>query len=157
MIPFSQRISSKNKSKQNLKIVLENIFLRSDKGFVRLRRCKGKYFKPSWDFLGIEKQCWTSLVVQWAGIRLSVQGTRVQSLVREDSTGHRAGVSQLLSPHAAATEALTLSRLCSTREDTAMRSPGTTTNSSPHSLQLEKVHVQQRRPSAKINKDPSQK
>ena len=31
-----------------------------------------------------------SLVVQWLRVRLPVQGTQVQSLVREDSTCHRA-------------------------------------------------------------------
>ena len=52
-------------------------------------------------------------------------GDCVQSLVREEPTCHRAtkaGVSQLLSPHAAAAEAPMLLSLCSTtREDTAMR------------------------------------
>ena len=33
---------------------------------------------------------WASLVVQWPGIRLPVQGTRGRSLVGEDSTGQRA-------------------------------------------------------------------
>ena len=33
---------------------------------------------------------WTSLVVQWLRIHLPVQGTQVQSLVREDPTCHRA-------------------------------------------------------------------
>ena len=32
----------------------------------------------------------TSLVGQWLRICLSIQGTQVPSLVREDSTGHRA-------------------------------------------------------------------
>ena len=32
----------------------------------------------------------TSLVVQWLRIRLPMQGTRVQALVREDPTGHGA-------------------------------------------------------------------
>ena len=33
---------------------------------------------------------WASLVAQWLGICLSMQGTRVRSLVREDPTCHRA-------------------------------------------------------------------
>jgi len=32
----------------------------------------------------------TSLVVQWSGIHLPMQGTQVQSLIWEDSTRHRA-------------------------------------------------------------------
>ena len=32
----------------------------------------------------------TSLVAQWLGIRLPMEGTRVQSLVREDPTCRRA-------------------------------------------------------------------
>ena len=32
----------------------------------------------------------TSLAVQWLRIHLLMQGTRVRSLIREDSTGHRA-------------------------------------------------------------------
>ena len=38
----------------------------------------------------INKILRTSLMVQWLGICLSLQGTWVQSLVREDSTCHRA-------------------------------------------------------------------
>ena len=47
----------------------------------------------------------TSLVAQWSGIRLPMQGTRVRSLVQEDPTCHGATKPQLLSPHAATTEA----------------------------------------------------
>ena len=36
------------------------------------------------------KRKWTSLVVQWMGVRLPVQGTRGQSLVWEDPTCRRA-------------------------------------------------------------------
>ena len=35
-------------------------------------------------------RCWTSLLAQWLGIRLPMQGTRVQALVREDPTCHGA-------------------------------------------------------------------
>ena len=41
--------------------------------------------------------------------------------------------------------------LCNEREDTAMRSPCPATKSSPCSLQLEKAHMQQQRPSATKN------
>ena len=40
--------------------------------------------------LRIKTKAWTSLVVQWLRIRLPLQGTWVQSLVREDSTRCRA-------------------------------------------------------------------
>ena len=51
---------------------------------------------------------WTSLVVQWIGVCLPKQGTQVQPWVWEDSTCHRAvkaHVPELLSPHAATSEA----------------------------------------------------
>ena len=38
----------------------------------------------------ISSICWTSLVVQWMGIHLPIQGTSVQFLVWEDSTCHGA-------------------------------------------------------------------
>ena len=64
------------------------------------------------------------------------------------SPSSRACEPQLLRPHATTTEAYTPSSPCSaTREDTSMRSLGTATKSSPHSLQLEKVCMQQWRPS----------
>ena len=42
--------------------------------------------------------------------------------------------------------------MCCTREATAMRSPCTTTKSTPCSPQLEKARAQQRRPNAAKNK-----
>ena len=36
------------------------------------------------------KNDWAPLVAQWLGIRLPMQGTRVQALVREDPTCRRA-------------------------------------------------------------------
>ena len=51
---------------------------------------------------------WTSLVVHCIGILLPMQGTRVRSLVLEDSTCHRATKTlepQLLSLRATTTEA----------------------------------------------------
>ena len=60
------------------------------------------------------------------------------------SPSSRACEPQLLHPHATTTEAYTPSSPCSaTREATSMRSLGTATKSSPHSLQLEKVCMQQ--------------
>ena len=64
---------------------------------------------------------WTSLVEQWMRIRLSMQGTRIQSLVQKDAHDLKqlspcttateptcrsdwAQAPQLLSPHAAVTE-----------------------------------------------------
>ena len=110
-----------------------------------------------------KRDYWTSLVAQRLRIRLPMQGTRVQALVREDPTCRRATkpvshnywtcalesashnywarAPQLLSPHA-------WSPCSVTREATAMRSPRTTTKSSPRSPQLEKARVQQRRPNA---------
>ena len=38
----------------------------------------------------LKKYCWASLVAQWLGVRLLVQGTRVRALVQEDPTCHRA-------------------------------------------------------------------
>ena len=35
----------------------------------------------------LNQRHWTSLVVQWLRIHLPVQGTQVQSLVREDPAG----------------------------------------------------------------------
>ena len=32
------------------------------------------------------KYCWTSLVIQWLGVYLTMEGAWVQSLVHEDST-----------------------------------------------------------------------
>ena len=105
----------------------------------------------------------TSLVAQWLGICLLMQGTLVRALVQEDPTcrgatkpmchnywawalepashnywGH---MPQLLKP--------VCLELCSaTREATTMRSPCTTTKSSPHLPQVEEAHAQQRRPNA---------
>ena len=62
-------------------------------------------------------------------------------------TPSKAHVPQLLSPHAATTEAH-VPRVCAPQQETttAMRSPCIATKSSPHSPQLEKARVQQRRP-----------
>lgn len=45
------------------------------------------YTRKTKNFL--KKKLGTPLVVQWIQVHLPVQGTWVQSLVEEDSTGHR--------------------------------------------------------------------
>ena len=47
-------------------------------------------FHSSLSVIGKMSRQGTSLVAQWLKIRLPVQGTRVQALVREDPTCHRA-------------------------------------------------------------------
>ena len=97
----------------------------------------------------------TSLVVQWLRIRLPMQGTRVQSLVQEDSTCCQATKPplscdlQLLSPLAAteALEPMLHSKRSYHSEKLLHRN-----QSSPCLPQLGKAHAQQQRPStAKIN------
>ena len=94
----------------------------------------------------------TSLMVQWIKTCLPMQGTRVLFLVLEDSTCHRA--TKLVYHNYWACMLQLLKPMCSaTKEATAMGSLCIATKSSPHSLQLEKTHSQQWRPSAtkKIN------
>ena len=99
--------------------------------------------KMSWNWIVViaaqlckfTKNHWigTSLVAQWIRMCLPMQGTWVQSLVQEDSTCCRATkpvCCNYWNPWAQS--------LCSTREAMAMRSPHTTTKSSPSSPQLEK-------------------
>ena len=98
----------------------------------------------------------TSLVAQWLRIHLPMQGTWVQSLVREDPTCHGAAKPvhgnywacalepashNYWSPHA-------YSPCSATRETTATRGPHTAMKSSLRSPQLEKACVQQWRPKA---------
>ena len=101
-----------------------------------------------------------SLVAQWLRIRLVMQRTWVQSLVREDPTCCRATKPILHNCWTCCLEPVSHNywspgawSLCSTtRKATAMRSPHTATKSNPHSPQLEKAHAQQWRPNAAINK-----
>ena len=73
-------------------------------------------------------------MVQWLKIRLPTQGTRLQALVREDSTRRGA-----ISPRTTTAEAhVPRASAQQQREATAMRSSRTTTKSSPRSTQLEK-------------------
>ena len=82
-----------------------------------------------------------------------MQGTRVWALVREDPTCRRATkpVRHNYWACATTTEAHTPRAHAPQREATAMRSPRTAMKSSPRSLQLEKTHVQQRRPNTAKN------
>ena len=106
-------------------------------------------------------------MAQWLRIRLSMQGTRVRALVREDPTCHgatnpvcsqllnlhsRACEPQLLSPRATTTEAHAPRAGAPQREATAMRSPHTAKKSSHHSPQPEKAEAQQRILNAAKNK-----
>ena len=103
---------------------------------------------------------WTSLVGQWWTIHLPVQGTWVWSLVQEDPTCCRATKPVYHNYWASGLESESCNlwspctwSLCSiTRKATAMRSPCTTTNSSPGLPQLEKAHVQPWRPSTAKSK-----
>ena len=96
---------------------------------------------------------WASLVAQWLRIRLPMQGTRVWALIREDPTcrgatkpvrhNYWAHTPQLLKP--ACLEPVL-------RNKRSHRNGKPAHKSSPRSLQLEKAHVQQRRPNAAKNK-----
>ena len=94
----------------------------------------------------------TSLVAQWLGFHLPMQGTRVWTLVREDPTccgatkpvrhNYWACVWEPASHNYWSPRAY--SPCSATREATAMRSLHTTMKSSPRSPQLEKANAQQR-------------
>ena len=102
-----------------------------------------------------------SLVAQWLRICLPMQGTRVRSLVWEDPTCrgatklvHHNDWTCTLEPTSHSYWSPCTKIPCSaTREATAMRSPHTTTKSSPHLPQLEKAHGSNEHPTQpKINK-----
>ena len=92
-------------------------------------------------------------MAQLLRILLPTQGTQVRSLVGEDPTccgATKPACRNYWSPGAES--------LCSaTREATATRSPCTSTKSSSRSTQLEKAHVQQRRPNTAKNKQKIKK
>ena len=102
-----------------------------------------------------------SLVVQLSRIHLPMQGTRVWSLAREDSTCHGATKSVRHNYRTCALEPTrhnywsprTYSLCSTTRGATAMRSPSTATKSRPRWPQLEKAHAQQQRPNAAKSKN----
>ena len=89
-----------------------------------------------------------SPVVQWLGVCLPMQGTRVRALVWEDPTccGATGPVSHgLLS--------LRVWSLCSaTREAATVRGPRTAMRSGPHLPQLGEALARKRRPNTAINK-----
>ena len=88
-----------------------------------------------------------SLVAQWLGICLLMQGTRVRALVWEDPTCH--GATRPMSHN--------YWSLCSaTREATIVRGPRTAMKSGPHLPQLEKALAQKRRPNIAINQSINQ-
>ena len=90
----------------------------------------------------------TSLVVEWIGVRLSMQGTRIRSLFREDPTCHgttKVRVPKLLKP------VCLEPHVCSKRSQ-HMRSLCTPLEGTPCSLQLEKSCRQQQRPSVSRHK-----
>ena len=90
----------------------------------------------------------TSLVVQWIRIHLPLQGTWVQSLVREDSACHRRLKPTHHNDWAWAPKACALRK-----RSPAMRGLCTATKCSPCSPQPEKAREQQLRPTVtKINK-----
>ena len=91
----------------------------------------------------------TPLVAQWIRLCLPVRGTRVQSLVWEDSTCRRATKAhapQLLSPGAAAPEAL--GPVLGSERSHCTEKPGHNNREQPCSRQLEKPRAQQQRPSS---------
>ena len=92
----------------------------------------------------------TSLVVQWLRIRLPMQGTRVRALVWEDPTcrGATKPVHHNYWAHALEPANHNYCSPHAWRKATAMRSPCIATKCSPHSPQLEKARVEQRRPKA---------
>ena len=107
--------------------------------------------------------CGTSLVVQWMGVCLPMRGTRARCLGPVNSTCLRATKplrhtywAHALELWATAPEPVCQNCWglhawiqCSTiREGTTIRNPHLTRKNSPCSLQLEKAHTQQWRPSA---------
>ena len=77
-----------------------------------------------------------------------MQKTRVQSLFQEDSTYHKA--TKLVGPNYWSRHAL--EPVLQSEEATLRRRLCTTVKGSPCSLQLEKAHAQQQRPSGAKNK-----
>ena len=92
----------------------------------------------------------TSLVVQWIGIRRPMEGTRINSLVWEDSTRYRT------SPCTTTIEPLEPPRSCNCwaqalqpvrqQQATAMRSLCPATKSRPHLREVEKAHASSKHP-----------
>ena len=97
-----------------------------------------------------------SLVAQWLRIRLPMQGTRVRALVQEDPTcrgatkpmrhNYWAHVPQLLKP-------ARLEPVLHNKRSHDNEKPVHHNKEWPRSPQLEKAHVQQRRPNTAKNKE----
>ena len=97
--------------------------------------------------VAIKRVIGASLVAQWLGICLPMQGTRVRALVWEDPMprSNWAREPQLLS--------LRIWSLCSaTREAAVVRGPRIAMKRGPRLPQLEKALAQKRRPNTAINK-----
>ena len=93
-------------------------------------------------FLKLNFYSGTSLVVQWIGIRLPMQGTRDQSLIWEDPTGRgllNSVCPELLSLRAATTEARGPRACAPDKRSCHNEKPERTVESSLRSLQLEKA------------------
>ena len=104
------------------------------------------YFEP-------DEEYGTSLMVQWVNIYLPMQRPQVQSLVQEDPTCHGATKPVHHSPCAAATEAcMPRHMLHSKKKPLQGEARALQLERRPCSLQLDKTHVQQRRPSVTRNK-----
>ena len=93
-----------------------------------------------------------SLKVQWIRILLPMQGTGVQSLVRNDSTWHRASATITESACCNAWSSCTQTLCSAISEATTMRRPRTATKSSPYSLQQAKAQCSNEDQEPKINK-----
>ena len=107
-------------SNPNVHQPLKQIVVYPNNGILSIRKRNKRLIPPQQRqifkiiTLNKRRQARTSLVVQWIGVCLPMQGTGVQSLVQEESNGiratkpmrlcSRACEMQLLSPCAAATE-----------------------------------------------------
>ena len=91
----------------------------------------------------------TFLVLWWMGIHLPMQGTRVRSLVQQDSTcrgATKVRAPQILSAQATTTRDDGLG-VCASQQEKRPQWEATATKGSLHSLQLEKACRQQQRAS----------
>ena len=103
--------------------------------------------EPSKWFLRSRNSLWASLVAQWLGVCLPMQGTRVRALVWEDPTCRGAAGPVSHNYWACASGAC-----APQREATIVRGPRTVMKSGPRLPQLEKALAQKRRPNTAINK-----
>ena len=87
------------------------------------------------------------MVVQWLGVRLPMQGTRVRALVWEDPTC-RGATKPVSHNYWACASGVSAPQQ---REAEIVRGPCTAMKSGPRSLQLEEALAQKRRPNTAIN------